>query len=616
MSADPRPGDTGLWERLRRRKVVQWGAAYTAGAWAVLQGLAYFGDTFHWADHFQQIATLVVLVGLPIALVLAWYHGDRGHQRVTRAEVAIIAVLLVVGGGLLWRVAPPPDTPGSGAAATAAKGVTPLTEPQDGPTIAVLPFVPLSSGPDDAYFADGLTEELLNALAQLPGLRVTARTSVFHFKGTDEPIQEVARQLGVAHVLEGSVRRAGNRVRVTAQLIRARDGFHLWSQNYDREVTDTITIQDDIAGRVAAALDVLLDDRQREAMHRAASSDVAAFVAYQKGRELYERAHARRDEPEQFFAMLGAANARFDEALALEPELFAARLFSTDIYTHQLLDPLQYAQPPLEPAAAAEVAAKLREILDLTLRNARNEEERRSAALTRIYLSDDWSGFAVASAQQFAGRNCVETEFNDAPLALGLAAAAEEFYRRAIECDPLVTDYHWNHASASLWMGDTRRALASIENAKRLPESDARLQWVELLALVAERRLEAAESLVASVVETSRARRGHYEIALAAARGDAAQARALWQAFPYAGKVRQLDLMLLAWMGDRDAANSVARWIDSQPFGHVALAETVRHCYCGAPFDIDQTPNFKARMAESGFAWPPTKPLPTPLKDW
>jgi TolB-like protein len=616
VSTSPPEDASGLWDRLRRRKVVQWGAAYTAGAWALLQGLAYLGDTFHWAGRFQQIATLAVIVGLPIALVLAWYHGDRGHQRVTRAEVAIIAVLLAIGGGLLWQVAPAPEPSASGAMIATAPGATPHPQTEDERTIAVLPFVPLSDGADDAYFADGLTEELLNVLAQLPGLRVTARTSAFHFKGTSEPIQEVARQLGVAHVLEGSVRRAGNRVRVTAQLIRARDGFQLWSANYDREVTDTIAIQDDIAGRVAEALDVLLDARQREAMHRAASSDVTAFVAYQKGRELYETAHARRDDPERFFATLRESNERFDEALALEPDLFAARLFSTDIYTHQLLDPLQYAQPPLEPAAAAAAAARLRETLDLTLRNARNEEERRSAALTRIYLSEDWTGFAAASAQQFAGRNCVETEFNDAPLALGLAAAAEEFYRRAIECDPLVTDYYWNHASASLWMGDARRALASIGSARRLPESDARLQWVELLALVTERRFDEAESLVASGVETARARRDHYEVALAAGRGDAARARALWQSSPHAGKVRQLDLILLAWLGDRDAANSIARWMDSQPFGHVALAETVRHCYCGAPFDIGQTPNFRARMAESGFAWPPKKPLPTPLKDW
>jgi TolB-like protein len=276
VSTSPPEDASGLWDRLRRRKVVQWGAAYTAGAWALLQGLAYLGDTFHWAGRFQQIATLAVIVGLPIALVLAWYHGDRGHQRVTRAEVAIIAVLLAIGGGLLWRVAPAPEPSASGAMVATAPGATPHPQTEDERTIAVLPFVPLSNGADDAYFADGLTEELLNVLAQLPGLRVTARTSAFHFKGTSEPIQEVARQLGVAHVLEGSVRRAGNRVRVTAQLIRARDGFHLWSANYDREVTDTIAIQDDIAGRVAEALDVLLDARQREAMHRTAGSDVTA----------------------------------------------------------------------------------------------------------------------------------------------------------------------------------------------------------------------------------------------------------------------------------------------------------------------------------------------------
>ena len=127
----------------------------------------------------------------------------------------------------------------------------------------------MSSGPDDEYFADGLTEEILNSLAQLPELLVTARTSAFSFKGRDIPVQEIATALGVRHIVEGSVRKSGERLRVTAQLIRANDGFHLWSETYDSTSADTIAVQENIAEKIAVAMDIVLDEGKREAMRQA-----------------------------------------------------------------------------------------------------------------------------------------------------------------------------------------------------------------------------------------------------------------------------------------------------------------------------------------------------------
>ena len=143
----------------------------------------------------------------------------------------------------------------------------------------MLPFVPLSSGEDDGYFADGLTEEILNSLAQLPELRVTARTSSFFFKGQNLLVPEIASRLGVAHVVEGSVRRDGERLRIAAQLIRASDNFHLWSQTYDRTRDDVFAVQEDIAENIAEVLGVVLDDAAREVMRRAGIRDVEAFIA-------------------------------------------------------------------------------------------------------------------------------------------------------------------------------------------------------------------------------------------------------------------------------------------------------------------------------------------------
>jgi TolB-like protein len=147
-------------------------------------------------------------------------------------------------------------------------------------SVAVLPFADLSQNQDQEWFADGLAEEILNALARTPDLLISARTSTFAYKGTDKDIPTIAKELGVAHVLEGSVRRAGERIRVTAQLIRAVDGFHLWSQNYDRDATDIIEIQEDLAIQIANALETTMDPESLTDMVRVGTSSVEAYQAY------------------------------------------------------------------------------------------------------------------------------------------------------------------------------------------------------------------------------------------------------------------------------------------------------------------------------------------------
>jgi TolB-like protein len=198
--------------------------------------------------------------------------------------------------------------------------------------VAVLPFIAMSSGPDDEYFADGLTEEILNSLAALPELLVTARTSAFSFKGKDVPVQEIAAVLQVEHIVEGSVRRSGERLRVTAQLIRAKDGFHLWSETYDRDTGDTFRIQSDIAEKIALALDIVLDDDSRAQMALAKIRNPAAFVAFQKARELFALAHGQLPQ----LPTLEKANAYFDRAIELEPNFYHAYVARNDYYTHTL----------------------------------------------------------------------------------------------------------------------------------------------------------------------------------------------------------------------------------------------------------------------------------------
>jgi TolB-like protein/Flp pilus assembly protein TadD len=193
---------------------------------------------------------------------------------------------------------------------------------ETGPSVAVLPFVNMSGDADNEYFSDGLTETLLHMLAQLPELRVAARTSSFAFKGTNAGIEEISKTLSVAHILEGSVQKAGNRVRITAQLIRADDGFHVWSQNYDRTLEDIFAIQDEIANDVANALDSSLLGGGND-IHNVDTTNLSAYEAYLKARE---------QQAKFSFASLPQAQRLLKEALAADPGFNDAKLALANNY--------------------------------------------------------------------------------------------------------------------------------------------------------------------------------------------------------------------------------------------------------------------------------------------
>jgi TolB-like protein len=287
----------GFWPRLRRRKVVQWGIAYSVGAWGFLQGLEYVSEAFGWPGQLRQVAILALLVGLPVVLVIAWYHGDRGAQRVSGAELTIITLLFLLGGGIFWRYDRATVTDPAGAPAATAPAVPAVAAGEDGASIAVLPFVNMSADAENEFFSDGITEELLNVLVRVDGLGVASRTSSFAYKGSKLGAAAIARELKVGHILEGSVRKSGNRVRITAQLIDAAQDRHLWSETYDRELTDIFAIQDEIASAIVTALRGTIGTANVAAAVsvRADTDNLEAYELYLKARELFI---ARRDLPD------------------------------------------------------------------------------------------------------------------------------------------------------------------------------------------------------------------------------------------------------------------------------------------------------------------------------
>src|SRR5438874_1742851 len=273
-----------FFQRLKQRKLVQWAIAYVAAAFALLQGIDIVAGQFGWPEGVRRGITLGLVVGFLVTLVLAWYHGERGAQRVTGTELVIIALVLALGGGLLWRFTTVRLQDKSLATPNHHKTELAVTIPEK--SIAVLPFVNMSADEADEYLCDGMTEELVNVLSKVKGLRVPGRSSSFAFKGKNEEdiFRKVGEQLHVNSVLEGSVRKAGDKLRVTAQLINVADGYHLWSEDYDGDVRDIFTFQSNVAQRVVEALQIKLGVETARVLAKKSTENPEAHRLYLLGR--------------------------------------------------------------------------------------------------------------------------------------------------------------------------------------------------------------------------------------------------------------------------------------------------------------------------------------------
>ena len=264
-------------EELKRRNVIRVGVAYVVAAWVLMQVVDLLAPILEWPDSVARIALYLLLVGFPIALLMSWFYQitpdgisldeeidpARSGSKVLDQRLNLIVIALLCAAVILF-----------------AYDKWWPREALD-PSVAVLPFINMSGLEENEYFSDGLTETLLHVLAQTSELRVSARTSSFAFKNEDIDVREIARQLGVAHVLEGSVQRVEDRVRITVQLIRATDGTHLWSAKYDRTLDNVFVIHDEVAASVSAALtDSLFGGGGAAIPEGIATQNIEAFDLY------------------------------------------------------------------------------------------------------------------------------------------------------------------------------------------------------------------------------------------------------------------------------------------------------------------------------------------------
>ena len=322
-----------LIAELRRRNVFRVAAAYLLGGWLLTEVLTTILPTLGAPEWAARAVILIFAFGFIPAVVLAWFFEitpdgiKRDHEvdfedpdkqrQVRKLDQLTIAtaVVLIIFVGLF-------------SARHTADDPSPIDLGISATSVAVLPFENMSGDKDNEYFSDGLTETLLHMLAQIPDLKVAARTSSFAFKGQNKSIQEIAGELEVAHILEGSVQHAGDQIRITAQLIRASDGFHIWSKNFDREFTDVFAIQDEIATQVGNALSVSLLGTDAES--KLAGITTNDYDAY----ELYLQ--ARKERATYSYVGLLAAENLLKGALLIDPDFIEAKSELANSYVHQV----------------------------------------------------------------------------------------------------------------------------------------------------------------------------------------------------------------------------------------------------------------------------------------
>ncbi|MDT8449171.1 MAG: hypothetical protein RQ847_03260 [Wenzhouxiangellaceae bacterium] len=616
-----------FFAELKRRKVFRVAVVYAATAFAVLQAADIMLPRVGVPDWVMNLVVVLTVLGFPIALVLAWaleLKPDGGVQRTEAAEtepgeapaligkrtLLVAGLFIVLGIGLSagWLLKPsggptstvPPETVASNT-----------TEPAR-QSIAVLPFDSLSDDPEQGYFADGLTEEILNSLAALPELLVTARTSSFYFKDKDVPVPEIAETLGVGHIVEGSVRRAGDKIRVTAQLIRASDGFHLWSQTYDRPFEDVFEIQTDVAEKVAGALSIYLDDEQRDALAASGTRNVEAFKAFLKGRALLNRAHA--GEPG---VSLWDANEEFERAMALDPNYVAPAIAHHDAFAHYLMDGpgSKYLRDSAGRGPVSDEDARRRLLADLdrAVDNAQTPTARIVGRLNTAFFSPTWTRMPALIEQFREAGSIEEAGALDIWLTVILSLNGEfetlrRHYDYRIRTNPLNAAIWSSRAAILSKLGEFDAAEDTIRRGRALAGDHPWLHDAELFLAIAQHDKAAVLALLRRPSPEGSEWRAAY---LAAVEGDYDRATALADKIDAENSWPKEQLLrVYNETGDAARSGALTKRIDDLTAGPAILGRTIAITHNMLFFALADAPNFAARLEEAGIDPANFRPMP------
>jgi TolB-like protein/Tfp pilus assembly protein PilF len=500
---------TGFFGELKRRNVYKVAVAYIVAGWALSQGIAQVLPVFDVPNWVIRLIVLLIIIGLPIALVLAWMFEltPEGIKRTEAADAAkqhsrnrlwiyvvIIGAALSVGLFFLGRYTAGHATPRQ---SEAAAGILQKS-------IAVLPLLNESGDPKDEYFSDGLSEELIAALAQIRELKVIGRSSSFRFKDRREEPKTIGEKLGVSTLLEGTVRKQGDRVRIVAELINAADGIQLWSRTFERELKDIFAVQAEIANAVATSLELTLRGAKDSVVANALTASVEAHNAYLQGHFYFVRRNL-----DDYRKAVGF----FDQAIRIDPDYALAYAERSEAWT--FIGDLAIGKKKDAWAAAKHDAERAVEV-GLNLAEAH-------AALGWVRFFSEWKfseGLAeLRRANELAPANPTANDLLARVLVyVGQIQQAEKLARQAIELDPLAVVARGNLARILLAEGKLDEADAEARKAAELqPTGAGSHRWQVLVAI---QRGDSETALREAQLEPNEAYR-RFELALAHyARGD------------------------------------------------------------------------------------------------
>ncbi|MEY2853900.1 MAG: hypothetical protein RL030_1032 [Pseudomonadota bacterium] len=566
---------SGILSELKRRNVIRMAGLYLVGAWLVTQVAATLLPVFDAPGWVMKAVVGLLAVGFIPAMVFAWVFEltpdglkresqlpdvqSTAPQTARRMERSMLVLLAIAVAFFLFDrfvLAPKREATSLAAALqgekTSAPGVQPTITDK---SIAVLPFVDMSQARDQEWFGDGLADETLNALARTPDLRVTARTSSFKYKGSNLSVPQIARELGVAHVLEGSIRSTPTRIRVTAQLIRAADGFHVWSQTYDRDPADMITIQEDLARSIATAMQTTMDPKALADMAAVGTRSVEAYQAYLHGRASQATFNKGMDVFRQAYLY-------FEQARNIDPEFSVAHAAAADYWRSQLDARLMHSA--LEHGSYKEKLANYQQRIWRAEETAKSAQERTYYRAEAAELDMRWR---EATALLLEMQKQRPKDVNVALSLADLAVTTSDFALLKRQLAVL-----WPYAFDRLevaqtlfnlnrW-GDLRQhADQALQLQKRWPD-DFFVQYQVHRTLLWDRRVDAAAKVLAGIrelplgnVETSLAladarqgcaegRRADVEVILASTRYDTAGSR--WSMLMLLGRQREATDLLRA----------------------------------------------------------------------
>ena len=584
----------GLVAELKRRNVFRMAVLYVLAAWVVMQVAGVLMDLGALPSRIGPWILVVLAIGLPIALVFSWFYEltpeglalekdvseGASITHVTGRRMDLIVISLLSAAVLLfawhtWWPSAPMDK-----------------------SVAVLPFEDMSESQDQGWFADGLAEEVLNTLVRTPDVMVSSRTSSFAYRGTQTPVSQIASDLKVVYVLEGSVRRTEDRVRVTAQLIRAADGFHVWSEHFDRSVEDVITIQEDIAYNIAKALETTMDPEALKKMLGAGTHSVEAYDYYLAGLASF----GRFMETHSLDQMIDAID-YLEMAREADPSFAAAHAESARIWRTQFV-PNQIGHEAKD-VTLQQAFDNFRERMIAAIDNAPEETQR------MIYEAElavnELKGAEVVRLL----RRVLEKRPNSLGVTLALSRAAQ--YSRDKEAEILASEnfLRLGHVAAiNRYLDSARRLVPSeqhvaniLEQVKRFPNSSGIIYQAHR-ALLWAGDFEEARKLYSHLDSTGAWRRVA-DVRQACSLGDRREAEQILRKSRQEGYEGSTLWHMLVLLGEHEEATQLLKPYESEEVP-IMLGTFLTY----PQFDPRPFPALMSKLEREGVNWPPPREIP------